>query len=98
MLLTTAPVIAQPATNFNSTFSNKSIFKPASPSQIHELDPELVSELRMLPKQLEHEIKEGFFELRQKFKQEGASSIYVSHVVLHEKHPFFSKIDLETLK
>jgi len=91
-------VIAQPVTSFNSTFSHKSIFKPASPSQIHELDPELVSELRMLPRQLEHEIKEGFFELRQKFKQEGASSIYVSHVVLHEKHPFFSKIDLDTLK
>ena len=52
----------------------------------------------MLPKSLEQEIKEGFFELRQKFTQSNQSSIYVSHQVLHAKHPFFSKLDVETLK
>lgn len=49
---------------------------------------------------VEDEIKDGFFELRQKFKGvgEGESSIYVSHVVLHAKHPIFAKLDLDTLK
>jgi len=36
--------------------------------------------------------------LKQKFKEAGESSIYVSHVVLHAKHPIFSKLDLDTLK
>ena len=52
----------------------------------------------MLSQQLEEEIKDGFFELKQKFKATGPSSIYISHVVLHEKHPVFSKLDMETLK
>ncbi len=52
----------------------------------------------MLPNDLEREIKEGFFELRQKFKSQGASTIYISHVVLHERHPVFSKLELDTLK
>ena len=49
---------------------------------------------------VEDEIKDGFFELRQKFKGagEGESSIYVSHVVLHAKHPIFAKLDIDTLK
>ena len=36
--------------------------------------------------------------MKQKFKEAGESSIYVSHVVLHAKHPIFSKLDLDTLK
>ena len=53
---------------------------------------------KVLPPQIEHEIKEGFYELRQKFKQEGSTSIYISHNVLHEKHPIFSKLELDTVK
>lgn len=47
---------------------------------------------------IEEEIKEGFFELKQKFKSEGLSNIYISHVVLHQKHPILKKLDIETLK
>jgi hypothetical protein len=47
---------------------------------------------------IEEEIKEGFFELKQKFKDQGESSIYVSHIVLHAKHPIFGKLEIETLK
>ncbi len=61
-------------------------------------DPDLVCEAKVLPISLEQEIKEGFFELRQKFKAVGASSIYISHIVLHEKHPIFCKLDMITLK
>ena len=53
---------------------------------------------RELPLNIEEEIKDGFFELKQKFKDEGPSSIYISHVVLHQKHPLFKKNDIETLK
>jgi len=52
----------------------------------------------VLPATIEEEIKDGFFELKQKFKSEGPSSIYISHLVLHEKHPLLKKVDLETLK
>jgi hypothetical protein len=37
-------------------------------------------------------------ELKQKFKESGPSSIYISHVVLHEKHPLLRKLKIETLK
>lgn len=47
---------------------------------------------------IEDEIKDGFFELKQKFKDQGESSIYVSHVVLHAKHPIFCKLEIDTLK
>lgn len=47
---------------------------------------------------IEEEIKDGFFELKQKFRNEGPSSIYISHIVLHQKHPIFKKCDIETLK
>lgn len=63
-------------------------------------EPELVCREKELDPTVEDEIKDGFFELRQKFKGqgEGESSIYVSHVVLHAKHPIFAKLDLDTLK
>ena len=38
---------------------------------------------RELPLNIEEEIKDGFFELKQKFRDEGPSSIYISHIVLH---------------
>jgi len=69
-----------------------------SSSHDHPLDPELVCQERILPSSIEEEIKEGFFELKQKFKDSGASSIYISHVVLHDKHPLLRKLKLETLK
>ncbi len=47
---------------------------------------------------VENEIKDGFFELKQKFKDQGDSSIYISHVVLHEKHPIFKKMEIDTLR
>lgn len=63
-------------------------------------EPELVCREKELDPHIEDEIKDGFFELRQKFKGagEGESSIYVSHVVLHAKHPIFGKVDIDTLK
>lgn len=53
---------------------------------------------KTLPAKLEDEIKEGFFELKQKFMSVGPSSIYISHPVLHEKHPLLKKLELNTLK
>ena len=47
---------------------------------------------------IEEEIKDGFFELKQKFSSQAETSIYVSHVVLHEKHPIFKKFDVDTLQ
>ena len=53
---------------------------------------------KQLPENIEEEIKDGFFELKQKFKDVGPSSIYISHVTLHEKHPLLRKVEIETLK
>jgi len=61
-------------------------------------EPELVCREKELDPSIEEEIKDGFFELKQKFKETGESSIYVSHVVLHAKHPIFSKLEMDTLK
>jgi hypothetical protein len=69
-----------------------------SSNRDHPLDPELVCQERVLPATIEEEIKDGFFELKQKFKDAGPSSIYISHVVLHEKHPLLRKVKIETLK
>jgi hypothetical protein len=49
----------------------------------HPLDPDLISTEKELPKNIEDMIKEGFFEMRHKFKQEGPASIYINHNVLH---------------
>lgn len=78
--------------------SSKILFQLPPQHQKHPLDPDLVYEQKFLPLNLEQEIKEGFFELRQKFKSAGASSIYISHLVLHEKHPIFCKLQMQTLK
>jgi len=75
--------------------SNKS--KIVEQSQ-HPMDPDLFVTEKLLPTNIEEEIKDGFFELKQKFKDVGPSSIYISHVVLHEKHPLLKKIQVETLK
>ena len=64
----------------------------------HPRDPELICTEKPLPENIEEEIKDGFFELKQKFKDVGPSSIYISHVVLHEKHPLLKKIEVTTLK
>lgn len=61
-------------------------------------EPELVCREKELDPSIEEEIKEGFFELKQKFKDQGESSIYVSHIVLHAKHPIFGKLEIDTLK
>lgn len=84
--------------NSISMYSTKSVFRPHTPSAIHAKDPRLVSESKVLPLSLEQEIREGFYELRQKFKQSDQKSIYISHQILHTKHPFFCKLSLETLK
>ena len=47
---------------------------------------------------IEDEIKSGFFELKQKFSESGPSSIYISHIILHQKHPIFRKCQIDTLK
>ena len=51
-----------------------------------------------MPSNIEEEIKDGFFELNQKFRDQGPSSIYISHIVLHSKHPIFMKCEIETVK
>lgn len=48
--------------------------------------------------EVEEDIKDGFFELKQKFRDKGPTSIYISHIVLHEKHPIFKKCDVNLLK
>lgn len=53
---------------------------------------------RLLPPSIEDDIKDGFFELKQKFRDQGPSSIYISHIVLHQKHPIFMKCEMETVK
>ena len=53
---------------------------------------------RELNNNIEDEIKSGFFELKQKFAESGPSSIYISHIVLHQSHPIFKKCEIDTLK
>ena len=64
----------------------------------HPQDPELICTEKQLPDNIEEEIKDGFFELKQKFKDVGPSSIYISRVTLHEKHPLLRKVEIDTLK
>jgi hypothetical protein len=40
---------------------------------------ELVCKDVVLPLNIEEEVKEGFFELKQKFNAQGVGSIYISH-------------------
>jgi hypothetical protein len=63
-----------------------------------EVEPQLVCTERELSLNIEDEIKNGFFELKQKFSDSGPSSIYISHIILHQKHPIFLKCEMETLK
>ena len=62
------------------------------------MDPQLVCTERELALDIEDEIRSGFFELKQKFNEIGPSSIYISHVILHQKHPIFMKCEMDTLK
>lgn len=62
--------------------------KPTTFSQPPDKDLKLVSKVTVLPKALGSEIKDGFFELKQKFKQV-TSAVYISHLNLHQKHPVF---------
>jgi hypothetical protein len=73
-------------------------FKNVQASNQQNAEPELVCKEKELDPSVEEDIKDGFFELKQKFKDEGDSSIYISHVVLHDKHPIFSKLNIDTLK
>lgn len=61
-------------------------------------EPTLVCTQRELSDNIEDEIRAGFFELKQKFSDSGPTSIYISHIVLHEKHPIFKKLHIDTLK
>lgn len=47
------------------------------------VEPQLVCTERELASNIEDEIKNGFFELKQKFTESGPSSIYISHITLH---------------
>jgi hypothetical protein len=51
-----------------------------------------------LPDTLEDEIKAGFFEFRRKFSTNEPSQYFISHALLHQKHPFFRKLSIETVK
>ena len=62
------------------------------------VEPKLVCTERELSLDIEDEIRAGFFELKQKFNEEGPSSIYISHIILSEKHPIFMKCEMDTLK
>jgi hypothetical protein len=45
-------------------------------------EPTLVCTEREIENSIEDEIRAGFFELKQKFHNDGPSSIYISHIVL----------------
>jgi len=62
------------------------------------VEPQLVCTERELSNNIEDDIKSGFFELKQKFSEAGPSSIYISHITLHQKHPIFMKCEIDTLK
>ena len=67
---------------------------------------------KQLKPEVEKEIKEGFFEIKKKFNEEGFDGnnwqpgkhegdevqVYVSHLCLHNFHPIFCKFNLETVK
>ena len=63
-----------------------------------QVTPKLVCNERELSATIEDEIKQGFFELKQKFHDSGPSSIYISHIILHQKHPVFKKLEIDTVK
>lgn len=90
------PLAYRSINKFNQTMrSNTSrIIETAA----HPNDPELLCTEKVLAENIEEEIKDGFFELKQKFKEAGPSSIYISHVVLHDKHPILKKLEVDTLK
>lgn len=60
---------------------------------------------KKLKPEVEKEIKKGFFEIRKKqFDSFGVEQpeeevqVYVSHICLHNFHPIFSKLSVETVK
>ena len=62
---------------------------------------------KKLKPEVEKEIKKGFFEIRKKaFDADGLEhpdreeevQVYVSHICLHNYHPIFSKMSIETVK
>ena len=58
---------------------------------------------KALKPEVEKEIKKGFFEIKKKFDGDSKGrqeevQVYVSHVSLHNFHPIFSKMNLETVK
>jgi hypothetical protein len=60
---------------------------------------------KQLKPEVEKEIKEGFFEIKKKFNEDGGDEykdedvqVYVSHLCLHNFHPIFCKFALETVK
>lgn len=58
---------------------------------------------KALKPEVEKEIKKGFFEIKKKFDGDSSGrqeevQVYVSHVCLHNYHPIFSKMNLETAK
>lgn len=63
---------------------------------------------KQLKPEVEKEIKEGFFEIKKKFNEDGPEEgmfqkdedvqVYVSHLCLHNFHPIFCKFALETVK
>lgn len=67
-------------------------------SELAKYEPQLICRERELSTNIESEIKNGFFELKQKFAEEGPSSIYISHIILNQMHPIFRKCDMSTLK
>jgi hypothetical protein len=56
---------------------------------------------KKLRPEVEREIKEGFFEIKRKYEDEGGreeNQVYVSHLCLHNFHPIFCKFNLSTVK
>ena len=107
------PKSAEPDMTTKSKKSeNKFLERPLTYQSINNLDGivsegnedyenqegQLLCTERELPFSIEEEIKDGFFELKQKFREKGPTSIYISHNVLHAKHPLFKKAHIETLK
>ena len=76
-----------------------SLLSGASAEELKKVaNQQILCTQKELPESVEEDIKDGFFELRQKFREQGASQIYISHLILHEHHPIFSKLEVDTLK
>jgi len=82
----------------DQTWPNDTRQSLQSDSKLQFLDSGLIHRQLLLPETLEDEIKAGFFEFRRRFSTNEPSQFFISHALLHQKHPFFRKLSIETVK